>query len=325
MNPSTRFPNGSPASALSTRIFQIYYADEQIPHLDPAFVPYDNSADKSPLLEFNVFRNIAASGLAESAGLWGAVSWKFTQKTRVTGHELLRVIEAHPGYDVYFCNPFPETEALYPNLWCQGETSHPEFLSLSHDFLQASGLTTRLLDEILPSGMFATANYFVATPDFWHAYLTFIQETLDKAEAGLLPAARTVLFSSLADPRGMHARATYLPFIVERLFSVFLAASAARFKAFKYAAISPESRFNEHVRTIREIKDKAIFSKDKELLRYWNGYRNCYLMLVHRQRWIAQFQHAIMPRKAFLCRYPMHVACQTQALAKVSPHNEGAG
>lgn len=283
------------------RIFQIHYRSDQISHLDPEFVPYDNSGDASPLLEFNAFRKIAAARLAEGADLWGAVSWKFGSKTGLAGDRLVDLIRSNPGYDVYFCNPFPETEALYHNLWCQGETAHPDFLNLSFDFLQAAGLPTRAIDELTPSWLFAATNSFVATPAFWQDYLSFVETALRQAEANLLPAAKIVLFSSLADRRRLHAEATYLPFIIERLFSLFLSLNQDKYTAFKYLARKPESPpLNHHLKALREMKDKAIVTQDKWLAGCWLNYCSTYAALNYGVDWARQVHAAAMPVKLLL-------------------------
>jgi len=133
------------------RIFQIYYRPEQRQYLDPAFEPYNNEGDDSPLLEFNVFRKLQNSKHVEGADYWGALSWKFREKTGLGGRQLREVIASHPGFDVYYCNPFPELEGLYHNLWLQGETAHPNFLILCREFFQAAGLDEKAFTLLEPS------------------------------------------------------------------------------------------------------------------------------------------------------------------------------
>jgi hypothetical protein len=275
------------ASKKSIRIFQIHFRHEQISCLDPDFIPYDNAGDDSPLLEFNVFRKIFASKLPDKAKLWGAVSWKFTSKTGLSGAQLIDIINSNPGHDVYFCNPFPDTEAIFHNFWCQGETAHPDFLNLSFDFLQAAELPTTILDELCPSSLFASTNYFVATPRFWNDYFDFIERALANAEKNLLPPARIVLFSSLADRQGVHAQATYLPFIIERLFGLFVALNTERYSAYKYPARRPdEPSENIHTKTLRSLKDRAIQLEDPWLAECWQNYCHAYISLTYGKSWV---------------------------------------
>lgn len=277
------------------RIFQIYYRKGQESQLDPDFTPYDNRGDLDLLLEFNVFRKLAADSRVAGADYWGAVSWKFGQKTGLTGAELRETIRANPGYDAYFCNPHPDTEALYHNLWLQGETSHPEFVWLSRQIFEAAGLELGLIDEIWPSSLFATTNYFVATPDFWRAYLEFVLRVIDKARDKLSPHGRAMLHSAMADNKGMHASASYLPFIVERLFSTFLLTEGERFRAFKYPTAKSALEGQTHLVLLRQMRDVAFAQRSDWLASCWLNYRNLVLLHAHGKPWVAHYLKAITP------------------------------
>lgn len=279
------------------RIFQIYYRPEQRQYLDPAFEPYNNEGDDSPLLEFNVFRKLSQSRLVKRAELWGALSWKFGRKTGLTGEQLRQTIAANPGYDVYYCNPFPEMEGLYHNFWLQGETSHPNFLLLSREFFAAAGLDEGLITELVPSQRFAASNYFVATPRFWAGYLQFVEDAIVKAEAGMSSTARAMMYSSAADRKGLHAGASYLPFIIERLFDVYLHRSPGKYRQFKITLEFKEARLNVHARLLRQMKDVALHSKSLWLASCWVNYRNLYLSQNYGNEWCRQYIRAITPVK----------------------------
>ncbi|MCX7143133.1 MAG: hypothetical protein NT123_19150 [Proteobacteria bacterium] len=293
----------------AVRVFQIFYDAQQRPLLDPAFEPYDNRGYLHPLLEFNVFRKLARTPQAKNARLWGALSWKFQQKTGISGMELLRLIDANPGYDVYYCNPHPDTESLYPNLWMQGETSHPNFLLLCTEFFQAAGLPTGVLGEIQPSNAFASTNYFIATPKFWERYLAFVEGAIARAEGRLSPTARKMLYSDAADQRAMHARASYMPHIVERLFSLFLALEGSGFKAYKYAA-NPRAGAQAHLRLLREMKDVAHRTRSAWLAACWLNYRNLYLASAHDRAWAEKYLKAVTPTQLTFSSFPVAAAAQ---------------
>ena len=279
------------------RIHQIHYRPQQRAELDPAFMPYDNSGDLSPLLELNVFRKIARLPETGAAACWGAVSWKFGQKTGLTGAALLSVIGANPGFDVYFCNPHPDTEALYHNLWVQGETSHPRFLTLAREVFAAAGLDPAALDEIWPAALFATTNCFVATPAFWDDYLRFIDGVLDALGGRLSALGAAMLHSPMADAKGAHANATYLPFIIERLFSTFLLARQGKYRAYKYLTGRSRLERNVHLRHLREMKDHAANTRSDWLASCWANYRRLYLAQVHGLPWLRKYQPLITPRE----------------------------
>lgn len=283
-------------SDASIKIFQIYYHDRQLPFLDSDFEPYDNAGDNSPLLEFNVFAKLLQSNKLQDVKLWGALSWKFGQKTGLSGAKFKKEIAANLGYDVYFCNPHSDIEVLYHNLWLQGEVSHPNFIALSKEIFAVAGLPAELLTEIQPSLNFASANYFVATPSFWKRYAAFVSRILLAANKKLSPTARAIMFSSTADPTGVHAEATYIPFIVERLFSVFLRTEGHDFRAYKISPQNSKDPVNVHLKLLGEMRSLACRTKSSWMASCWVNYRNLYLTNTHGAPWAQKYLKSITPQ-----------------------------
>lgn len=297
------------------RIFQIYYRKGQESRLDPDFEPYDNRGDLDLLLEFNVFRKLAADRRVAGADYWGALSWKFGEKAGLTGAELFKVIRENPGYDVYFCNPHPDTEALYHNLWLQGETSHPEFAWLSRQIFEVAGLDIGLIDQVWPSSLFATANYFVATPAFWHAYLEFVARVVTDAREKLSPHGRAMLHSAMADDKGMHASASYLPFVVERLFSTFLLTAGEGFRAFKYPTAKTDLDGYTHLVLLRQMRDVAFARRSDWLASCWLNYRNLVLLHSHGKHWVARYLKTITPDRLEFASESLPRRCEDSLFA----------
>lgn len=288
-----------PAGSLQSeiRVFQIYYESWQKELLDPAFAALDNAKASSELLEFDVFRRLASSDYVKGAKLWGALSWRFAEKTGMSGQDLLKVILANPGFDVYFCNPVPENEALYHNLWVQGETSHPQFLSLSQAVFQAADLPSSELIGIESDAFSSAANYFVGTPKFWTAYLAWVQQVLTQANKKLPPQVRDLLHSSLADDRGLHGGATYVPFIVERLFPLFMKLHSQSLKGFKVGLPERDRELNVHLKLLREMKEMAHKTKSAWLAACWVNYRNLYLTQLKGKTWCQEHLAKITPKE----------------------------
>lgn len=283
---------------MDTCVFQIHYLDEQIPYLDKEFIPYNNAGDADPLLEFNVFRKIASSGIVDRCLLWGAVSWKFYQKTGVSGTELKRYIADNSGYDVYYCNPHVHLEAIFPNLWLQGETAHPEFMDLSQEIFRVADIPKKWLTAVYPARAFASTNYMIATPAFWQAYIEYVESTLKKIHAGLDDRRLELLFSSAADYRNLHAGASYLPFIVERLFMTFMLGEGRRFRSMKYPLPKQESTLDQHQQLLRQMKDAACKGKSLWMLACWVNYRNLYLATRYPLSWIERYLPLLTPDPA---------------------------
>jgi len=279
------------------KIFQIYYEPWQKDLLDTTFVPIDNSKSTSELREVEVFGRLAKSDYIKGAKLWGALSWRFAEKTGMTGQDVLKEIIANPEHDIYFCNPEPEYEALYHNLWLQGVPSHPQFIEVCQAFFQAVGLPLDSLIAIEPVNASASANYFIASPKFWALYLPWIQNLLNTANKKMPPAMRDLLHSNLADEKNVHGGSTYVPFIIERLLPLFLKTVGSSLKAHKLNMIEPLKKMDVHLRLLREMKDVAHRTNSAWLAACWANYRNLYLTQTKGVNWCKSYLRQITPEK----------------------------
>jgi len=289
----------------STNIYQIHYRAEQVPFLEPDFIPYDNAGDDDPLLEFNVFRKIQRSKKLKKGKLWGALSWKFTKKTGMTGVELFDYIEKNAGYDVYYCNPHPEFEGIYHNLWLQGETAHPDFLTICGEVFKYADLPVKTLTSFHPARAFASTNYIIATPVFWKSYIAFVENILEKVQARASNKTLKMMYSNAADAKGVHAGANYLPFIVERLFSIFLMSPEGRsLRALKYPLPALEAKLNVHQRQLREMKEVACAQHSAWMASCWVNYRNLYFAQQHGKVWLGKYLKTINPTSLDFVDFP---------------------
>jgi len=286
-------PPGSLQSPL--RLFQIYYEGWQRELLDPNFAALDNSKGNSELLEFAVFDQLAKSDYIKGAQLWGALSWRFTEKTGMSGADWVKNIEANPNFDVYYCNPFPHNEALFHNMWLQGETTHPQFLALSQAVFQVAGLPAEELISLNTSDQYSAANYFVGSPQFWSAYLPWVAGIYSAANKKLPPKVRDLMHSKQADERDLHNGATYVPFIVERLFPIFMKTAGKSLKSYKIALPERERELNVHLKLLREMKDVAHKTKSAWLAACWVNYRNLYLTQTNTKEWCDKHLRNITP------------------------------
>jgi hypothetical protein len=263
--------------SINVKMFQIYFKAEQKKKLDPDMIHFDNSRRKNHLLEYDVFRRLAASDQVHDCDYWGALSWKFGEVMGFGAAAMKAFIAKNPGYDIYFCNPHPTIEGVYENMWVQGEISHPNFMQLSREFMQAAGLDESALNRVVPANYMASANYFVASTAFWKEYLVFIDTALERAEQNLSQDTLALLLSPVADNKGLHNGANYVPFIVERLLTEFLISNMSRFRAIKVRSPKQEAKLNEHHKSLRTLKDLAIRSQNTALLDCWRSYRNLLL------------------------------------------------
>ena len=206
-------------SPQSSRIFQIFYQPTQIDHLEDAFIPYSNIENSRPeWCEYYIFRKEYQAGTCDH-GITGFVSWKFRQKTGMSGEAFCSWVEAHPGYDVYFVNPFPRlTKRWMPNVWNQGDQCHPGITQIAQSLLDRLGYKIKLRHLRMGENHIAYCNYWAGTPQFWQRYMQFCEPIYDLIENGLSHDERAVLLKR-AD---RYSDSCYLPYIFERLFPTLL-------------------------------------------------------------------------------------------------------
>ena len=231
------------------RIFQIYYESWQRDLLDPSFAAIDNSGLKSELEEFLVLERLAKSDYVKGATLWGALSWRFTERTGMKSADWVAAIQANRGKDVYFCDPAPVNEALFHNLWLQGEIAHPRFLEVCVAFFKATKLPLETLSAIVPGDQYATANYFVGTPRFWELYLPWVAELFKVANKNMPPKERDLMHAKATD--GAHKGMSLMPFILERLFPIFMKTAGKELSYQKIALPALDAQLNVHLKLLR--------------------------------------------------------------------------
>ena len=288
-------PQALPESPQTVPIFQIYYDPSQVKQLDPGFIPWDNAGHHSLLREFDVFERLAADEGVQIAPLWGAVSWRFQEKTGLSAAALNQALQANPGCDLYYGNPSAESEAVYANLWQQGVTVHPAFREVCEAVFEAAGLDLQQLDKITPSQGFSSCNYFVGSQRFWGLYLPYVRGVVDRARAALPKPVLRLLDSDTSDPRKLHAGASYWPFIIERLLPLFLRGPGAGLKTSKIASPAAEARINPHLKRLREMKDVAHNTRSQWLYSCWLHYRNMYLLQANGREWCVRYLPQLTP------------------------------
>lgn len=196
---------------------QIYYARSQRSKLEPSFIPYFNKENLHPeWREYHVFRTEYNQGSC-AHGLTGFVSWKFGDKTGVSGTRFCEWIQTNPGYDVYFVNPFPH-ELRFKSVWEQGDACHPGITSIAQSLFDRVRYQTDLASLVMDETTTAYSNFWVGTPVFWRKYMEFCEPLYHLIMYGVSEEERRRLFSR-AD---RIIDSSYVPFIFERLFSTLL-------------------------------------------------------------------------------------------------------
>lgn len=260
---TTRPPEARPVSGLKARvekapcatikIYQNYFRDDQVPLLDPDFVPHDWTHNPHPeYRETIVFLDAYRRGRHLEADYVGIVSWKFGQKTGITGKQFKAFIERNPGYDVYFINPFPY-EGYQFNIWTQGERNHPGLWSLAQDLFDTAGYPVNLLQlGRMDRRTLLYCNYWVGNRAFWDTYIAFVEPLFECIVHRMTATTRERYFARAKYPDV----APFFPFIFERMFSTLL-------------LIKPDIRvcFYPHL-SETDPRDQGAIRAAKSLFRY---------------------------------------------------------
>lgn len=235
------------------KIFQNYFRDDQLSLLDPDFVPHDWRHNPHPeYRETIVFLDAYRRGRHLEADYVGIVSWKFGQKTRITGRQFKSFIERNPGYDVYFINPFPY-EGYQFNIWTQGERNHPGLWPLAQDLFDTAGYPVTLQElGRMDRRTLLYCNYWVGNRAFWDTYIAFIEPLFECIVHRMAATTRERYFARAK----YHDPAPYFPFIFERMFSTLL-------------LIKPEIRacFYPHL-SETDPRDRGVKRAAKRIFRY---------------------------------------------------------
>lgn len=268
-------------------LFQ-YFMPQSPATLADAGMARVNAPDKLTALSWpGTVRDLLTHAQTQDCRVWGLLPADFPARLKMTGADIRQAVEAAPGFDVYLLNPHIEIEAVYQNLWIQGDISHPQLLALSADVFRHAGIDTRLLTRLLPSDRIVTGHAVIATSAFWQGWLGFLAGFLKKAET-LPDALRTALYQGNADPHGRHANGTFLTFVIERLLGEFVTANEANYKILRLRSPSQEQSMNRYLRDMRTLRDLAVKTGSAELAGIWSGYRKLYLTGSQGKAWMEQ-------------------------------------
>ena len=265
----------------NTKIFQIYFKPELVAHCDPAFTPLDNTSNPRPeLREWDVWdrehANIAAQGLDS----WGYVSWKFKEKTNLTGQQVLDFINDNPGHDVYLFNPCIVNEALFANSWEQGDMHHPDISAIGNKFLTKLGYEdVDVRGMLLDRDKTVFANYVVGNQKFWAKFMEFSRKLFTEAEKDSI--FKDEVFGA---GRSNYAHDKTLPnftFLIERLIPTFLELEGFDSLGYTYnqmEVILPKYQpFINDLLVLSDLKKLVNRYESDELFNIWNYSRQQFL------------------------------------------------
>ena len=264
----------------NTKIFQIYFKPELKVHCDPAFTPLDNTDNPRPeLREWYVWDREYKNILKQNLDYWGFVSWKFKEKTNLTGEQVFNFINANPGYDVYLLNPCILNEACFLNSWEQGDIHHPNISAIGNSFLSKIGykdIDVRYLNIDRNKNVFA--NYIVGSKAFWARFMPFTHQIFAEAEKD--PEFKHQVFGEGLSNYAHDRSLPNFTFLLERLIPTFIELENISSIGFAHTNDTVSPKYVEHFDDIRALSDlKVLINRyeSDQLYDVWNFYRHKFL------------------------------------------------
>ena len=258
-------------------IYQAYLGEAQMQALPACAIPYNvagNTANDQR--EYELFRKIAAERPA-GAGPWGLVSAKFELKTMVPLEDFQRFATARlaDGFECVFINPMIGNEAIHLNVWEQWWVANESVIDLAA-FLETVGPINS--NGLMGSDCFSFCNYFVGSSVFWRRYFAYVEKFSEALAQQFQQQTAVGRFYGSSGVYARDASVTTRPFIIERLFSSFLATnpdirrSAYPMTQAVYIA-KFGSRLGEALFHLNALKNLALQSSDQPTFDRWQALR----------------------------------------------------
>jgi hypothetical protein len=258
------------------KVFQIYYKPELVVHLDPVFEPLDNTENPSPeLREWDVWNREHEARMASDRDYWGYVSWKFKEKTGLTGEQVINFILSNPGQDVYLLNPCIVNEAVFANSWEQGDMYHPNISAIGNSFLTKIGYDdVDVKNMLLDRNTTVFANYIVGSRAFWEKFMEFTRKLFTEADKDL-----EFKHHVFGEGLSQYAHDKTLPnftFLIERLIPTYIELEQIKSIGYKHTPDTLPMKYKGIIDEIMVLSDLKVainrYNSD-ELYNIWDYYR----------------------------------------------------
>jgi hypothetical protein len=259
---------------MSIKIYQAYYHENQISHLDPEFTPYDNTENPvKNLYELYIYHQVRQLAQSEGVDLWGVFSWQWKNKMPgVVASEVIQVANQgeQNGAGAIIFNAFPFDEVMAYNVWEQGEWCHPGICDLARQLLTIMGENPDLVCEPMDHRTYLTANYFIGDCKFWDGLLEFLDRF--KAAIPLLSKeCQEKLFSSAG--YAPNPKLDYTGFICERMISTYLVKELDNLDKRLFSVLPDwplEQYKDKPIVKLIDLKRYAVKNRDSSAMHEWN-------------------------------------------------------
>lgn len=262
------------------KLYQSYLSADQRKAISPDAIPwsYELNTDKSTR-EYELFKQIYISRIHQPEP-WGLVSSKFSNKTMISVEDFIHFADQKlsAGFDCAFINPMIGNEAMHASVWDQGIKTGHHGLEKIVDHLEK--LLQFPVNVPMGINIFAFCNYFVATPEFWGHYFEFVDHILESLDQEAGKGTEVGLIYSNPGFYSRDPSVTMKPFIIERLFSVFIQNYPLRVASYTYQRNCYEEKFGGKLGAflfqVSALKNQAIKLQSKDLGNYYNQVRSSF-------------------------------------------------
>lgn len=266
--------------AVRIELCQAFLGEAQRAHVAAGARPYaigDNIG--ATTREYGLFKRRFAEPRDGIHG-WGVVSWKFTHKCLVPPEALLAFAEERlaAGDDCVFINPMIGNEAVFLNVWEQFVASAAGADVVTAGVARLAGID---LQRPMSGDDTAYCNYFIANERFWVRYFAFCDGVLAALAAEVARGSDLGRAYAATGRYGADPSVTLQPFVVERLFSSFIAENpdlrcTAMPRPIEIYRDKFGVRLGEHLFALSQRKHQAIASRDMAALGAWDQQRRIF-------------------------------------------------
>jgi len=205
-------------------IYQIKPPYAAAKDLDPGFLVLDNTANQRPdWYEYWPIRNFLLKETLDEHSFYGFVSPKFKEKTNLSATAAIEFVRGSgQNADVVLLSPSLYRIAGYWNVFQDGDDMHPGLAAVASEFFDRIGKSTNLETLVTHSLNEVYANYLIAKPRFWRAWLAVNEQLYAIAESPSDPLGEKLRAATLyKGEKGVQMKV----FIMERLATWLLATS----------------------------------------------------------------------------------------------------
>jgi hypothetical protein len=243
---------------MDVRVYQVYFREDQLSHLDSAFVPFANLENTNPeLREYPLLKSLYSMQQPE---YWGMVSWRWKEKTALEGRMFLDWIADNAGYDVYHINPFPEVAANHPNIFHHGEVVHKGMIPCVERLMRLMGLDRiDLLHSSFPVRYNSTCHFYIGNSSFWQGWMEFA------AECNSVVQKDELLYDFMHVQRSRHRKEHLInySFVMERLVNLYMIINKVSVKYYPYEKLNNTKDTKKRAEELQVIalKESDVFYK----------------------------------------------------------------